>query len=470
MYGIFFLLILYKVLNVPATTDEVPAVFFYSEFSFWEIMMFPDNWPNNHILNTLLVKCSISVFGKELWAVRLPNFLIFILFGFGVFRILKLLLKPDSPYFLPAAILFVNPYLLDFFGLARGYGISGTMVLISVMLLLEGFQKRKKGFILLSFLTSVLASYANFTALVFWAAVVIMIWFYFFIENNGQLRKMLKPTLIIFLASTAYIALIITPIMKMEGTDQFKYWSSGGFYNDTVCSLIYEWQYNSKLLSGIKTHFISGFAGIIILVNIFLLWKQLKKEKFSLNIFYTSWFVALAMLFLPAVINIIQTIVLGTPNLKGRTALFFYPLFSTVIVIAVSTLPKFKKQRLNNIFLVLLLAVLGANLSHRISLTSVKEWEYDSNTLEVIDYLNDKYDGEPVSLKTNWIFHPSFYFYYDSGKIPLIDLQSYDYNIDVITHSEYYYIFADDYKYLEPRFDIVYKFNSDRWLLKQKLN
>lgn len=468
LYGILFLVILYKVLNVPVTTDEVPAVFFYSKFSFWDIMMFPDNWPNNHILNTLLTKCSISVFGKEQWAIRLPNLLIFILFGIGVFRILKIVLTLDSPFLLPGAILFVNPYLLDFFGLARGYGLSGTMVTISVLLLLSGYQKRKKVWIWLSLLTSILASYANFTALVFWAAVVIMVWFYFFIENNGQFKMWVKPTLIIFFISLAYLALIITPIMKMQGTDQFKYWSSGGFYDDTIRSLVYEWQYKSKFLSEIRSHFVSGFAGIIILVNLFLLWKLFKKEKFSLNSFFTPAFVALAMLLLPAIINIFQTIILGTPNLKGRTALFFYPLFSTVLVVAMSALPKISKQWVEKALLVFVMAVFIANLTHRISLKSVKEWGYDQNTFEVLDFLKEDYNGVPVSLKTNWILHSSFYFYYDAGKIPWLDLQPYDYNLDVNTPSEYYYIFADDYKFLEPRFEVVYKFAPNRWLLKQK--
>jgi len=470
LYGILFLVILYKVLNVPVTTDEVPTVFFYSNFSFWKIMMFPDNWPNNHILNTLLTKCSIAVFDKEQWAVRLPNLLIFILFGFGVFRILKLVLKQDSLYFLPGAVLFVNPYLLDFFGLARGYGISSTMVTISVLLLLEGYQKRKNGYIWLSLLTSILASYANFTVLVFWAAVVILVWFYFFIGNNRQFNKWIKPTLFIFFISVAYLALIITPILKMQGTDQFKYWSSGGFYNDTIRSLIYEWQYKSGILSGIKAHFLSGFAFLVILVNLFFLWKQFKKEKFALNGFFNPFFVATALLLLPAFINIVQSVLLGTPNLKGRTALFFYPLFSTVLAVNMSALPKIKKLWAKNMLLVFVLAILGTNLSHRLNLKSVKEWEYDQNTQEVIDYLKGKYNGNPVSLKTNWIFHASFYFYFDAGKIPWIDLQPYDYNLDINTPSEYYYIFTDDYKFLEPRFEVVYKFSPDRWLLEQKKN
>lgn len=468
LYGILFLIILYKVFNVPVTTDEVPTAFFYSTFSFWEIMMFPDNIPNNHILNTMFAKCCIMFFGKEQWVIRLPNLLIFILYGFGVYRILKLLLKRNSWFFLPGALLFVNPYFLDFFGLCRGYGISSTLVTISVLFIMEGYMRKNKNWVWLSLFTSLLASYANFTVLVFWASVVILVWFYFFIENRGQLKNIIKPTLLIFFISIAYLALIIVPIQKMQGTDQFKYWSSNGFYEDTIKSLIHYWRYKSQILSNISFNFITGVIIAVFLLNSFFLILHFKKEKFSLQSSNHPIAVSILLLLLPAIINLIQTILLGTPNLKGRTALFFYPLFTTFVIVAIGMLPKLKKQWLNKVLAIFIGTILIANLSHRISLNSVMEWHYDQNTLEIIDYLKDKHNGEHVSLKTNWIFHPSFYFYSDAGKIPWIKLYPYDYDIDINTGAEYYYIFADDYKYLEPRFEVVYKFAPDRWLLKQK--
>ena len=97
LFGALFLVVLYKVLHVPVTIDELPAVFHYSKFNVWEIMMYPDHIPNNHILNTLLVKGSMLLFGQEQWAVRLPNLLAFLLYGLGVFRILRLLLGDGSP-------------------------------------------------------------------------------------------------------------------------------------------------------------------------------------------------------------------------------------------------------------------------------------------------------------------------------------------------------------------------------------
>jgi len=468
LFGILFLVVLYKVINLPLTTDELPTVSFYSNFSFWEIMMYPDNIPNNHILNTLFAKCCITIFGKELWAIRLPNLLSFIVFGFSVFRILKLVLKPASYFFLPAAILFINPYWLDFFGLCRGYGISSTLVTISVGFMIEGYILKKPRFIWYSLIASILASYANFSVLVFWVSITSMVCFYFFIENKKNLRKVIKPSIIIFLISIAYLSLIIVPILKMQSTNEFQYWSSKGFYDETIKSLLIDWWYDSKILSKIGLDFWTGALVLIALINISYFLRMMQRNRFSFQSFYHPTFVTTAILILPAFISIVQSKLLGTPNLNGRTALFFFPLVSILFATTLSLIPELKKQWINKSLAVFAGIVLVINLNSRVSLKSVREWSYDQSTLDVMNFIKEKYEGKPISLKTSWFFHPSFYFYSNTGKAPWLDLQTYDYNIDINTLSEYYYIFAEDYKLLEPRFEVVYKFSPDRWLLKQK--
>lgn len=469
LFGILFIIIIYKVIHVPVTTDEVPTVFFYSNFSYWEIMMYPDNIPNNHILNTMLAKFSMFIFGKEQWAARLPSLLSFIVFGFGVFRILKLVLKPTSFFFIPAALLFINPYWLDFFGLCRGYAISSTLVTLTVGLMLEGYLYKKPKLIWFALITSILASYTNFSVLVFWAAATIMVWFYFLIENKKALKKVIKPTLIIFFISLAYLCLIIVPIIKMHSTNEFQYWTSLGFYGDTIKSLLREWGYGSEILYKIGFEYWTALLAIIVSINIIYFLRNLIKDKFSLQSVYHPTFIASAMLLLPAFISIAQTIILGTPNLNGRTALFFFPLVSIVFATTLSLIPELKIQLIKKSLAIFLGVVFMLNLTNRVTLKSVREWYYDQNTLEVLSFLKERYNGKPISLKTSWFFCPSFYFYTYTGKAPYIDLQYQDYNIDINTPAEYYYITAQDYKLLEPRFEVVYKFNSDRWLLKQKI-
>jgi len=78
--GILFLLILYKVVHIPILKDEWETPVKYIDHSVWEIMMYTSNSPNNHILNTLLVKLFVFLFGsKEQLILRLPNLLSFIL-------------------------------------------------------------------------------------------------------------------------------------------------------------------------------------------------------------------------------------------------------------------------------------------------------------------------------------------------------------------------------------------------------
>lgn len=470
LFGILFLIVLNKVLYVPMTHDELATVRFYYRFSFWEIMMYrPDTIPNNHILNTLLTKCCIQFFGKEQWAVRLPNLLSFPLYSVGVYRFLKQSVKPDSFFFLPAAILFINPYLLDFFGVCRGYGMSSALAMLSVSFLVSGFVFKKPWHIWGSLLISILASYANFTLLIFWAATSIMVWFYFLIRANRNLKRLLIPTILIILISSAYMALIMIPLERMHSTDEFHYWTSKGFYKDTVESLLFYWRYDSKVLLKISTWLWFSLIVSVILLNFqYLLRKGLKEKDFT-NTFSHPASLSITLLLLTILINIAQTKIMGTPNLNGRTALFFYPLVSTIFATSLSLI----SQQWNKISIKITAFALGTislvNLTNRVTLKSVKEWSYDQNTFEVIDFLKDKYQGEPISLETSWFFNPSFYFYCETGKAPWINLKPYKIDIDITTSAEYYYIFAENYKQLETKFDIVYKFSPDRWLLRKKI-
>jgi hypothetical protein len=254
LFGLIFLLILYNVIFVPITHDETNTIWFYCSFNPWKIMMFPDNVPDNHILNTLLAKGSMLLFGKEQWAARLPNLLSFLLYACAIFRINKTVLKSDSIFFIPAAILFIaNPYLLDFFGLCMGYGLSYALCTLSVSYLISGYSALNKKHIWTALALSILASYANFTLLVFWCATAIVVWFYFFAQYKSKQGQLRKPTLIIFISSILYAALIAVPLIKMNSTNEFQYWTSAGFYSETILPLIIHSLYGSH--RWLFTHF-----------------------------------------------------------------------------------------------------------------------------------------------------------------------------------------------------------------------
>lgn len=84
---------------------------------------------DHHLLNVWLMWICHRVFGAEELSLRLPNLMAHVLFLYATAR---MALAMPSRAMAPAAFVLLNahPYLLDFFSLARGYGLAnGTMMM-----------------------------------------------------------------------------------------------------------------------------------------------------------------------------------------------------------------------------------------------------------------------------------------------------------------------------------------------------
>lgn len=285
-----FSVLVYKAITFPVSNDEFPTAIVYHNYSVWEIMMYTDHQPNNHILNTLLTKFFIAIFGNEPLVIRLPNLLAFLVFAFAIFKINKQVLKEESVFFLPATLFFVtNPYLLDFFGLCRGYGISSALATLSVSFLIDGYYNSRTQSVWIAYFISILASYANFTLLVFWCAISLFIWFYHLLKYNFKIRPLIKPTIIIGIVTILYLLLIANPIIKMQSTNEFKYWTSNGFYWDTIYQLI-EYSRTGSFLWFLSSHIFSAIIFLTIIINGIYIFRQLKKIELQLDDFKTPYF------------------------------------------------------------------------------------------------------------------------------------------------------------------------------------
>lgn len=462
-------LIIYKALATPVTHDEVATMVHYLNFSTWEIMMYPDPWPNNHILNTLLAKYSMAIFGVEQWSARLPNVLFFLLYAYAAYRIGKMLFEREMLLFLGSfAVFLFNPFLLDFFSLCRGYGMSNALLLASSMLCLEGFLRQRSRALWGCLALAVLAAYANFTALIFWCAVNGMLFFYWLdAYARDQNRKALGAKIGTQLGvAVAFGALIYTPIRKMQGTNQFVYWQSNSFFQDTIVSLVENTRYGSVVL-GIPNAYWALLAALAFFAAagyLFYYWGKTSRR----TIFTMPLFVALGLLGLTVLADILQTIILKTPNLTTRTALLYYPLFVLLIVSTLQHLHLFQ-PRFSRVIGGAMIALSLFHMSRTVTPDRVREWWYDANTFQVQEKLRRAAMGDTVSLQTNWHFHRSFNFYAKYGKTPWIELQDYRKDIDTTGKAEFYYIFDSDWPTLQNRYEIVEKYDGgSRMLLRRK--
>lgn len=122
-----FLYVIAKAINYPITHDEAGTVFQYVDYkpySIWNIMFWYHPLGNNHILNTLLTKLSVAIFGMKIWSLRLPNILSFLVFFYFSYQLVKTYIKQDALRFAALLLLCCHPFMLDFFALCRGYGMS----------------------------------------------------------------------------------------------------------------------------------------------------------------------------------------------------------------------------------------------------------------------------------------------------------------------------------------------------------
>lgn len=467
--GMVTILLLYKAIHIPILKDEWETPVKYINHNVWEIMMYTSNSPNNHILNTLLVKLFVFVFGsRDQLILRLPNIFAFLIYGIAIFRINRVVLKEDSSFFIPAALFFiVNPYLLDFFGLCRGYGLSSSLALLSVSFMVSGYFFQRERSVWAALGISLLASYANFTLLVFWGAITLMTWAYFIIKEGWNIRRLVKPTLTILFVNLLYLALIATPILKMQSTDEFRFWTSKGFYYDTIYPLI-EYSRSGRHMIFEKSHIYAVLIFGILLANISYILIGLRKSGWSRHHLYHPAFVTTAILLLTALVNIVQCMLLHTPNLHGRTALFFYPLFIAVFVSFLGLFNQFKGRWILPALAPVLTFLAIFHLADSFRLDWARDNYFDVNTFDVVRYIDEQYQEKPVSLKTSWLFYHSFDYYRYINRYPWLELKDYDESVNINTDAKFYYVPAADVEKLEPTYEVVYKPDNERWLLMRK--
>lgn len=130
------------------------------------------NWftsANNHILNSALLRISVSVFGWHEWAIRLPNILAYALYLFASYKISTHISANKILGLLGIIVISASPFLLDFFSIARGYGIASAFALFATSIYITSNSKYKIWF---ACGLLVLAILANFTYLNYFVAFI----------------------------------------------------------------------------------------------------------------------------------------------------------------------------------------------------------------------------------------------------------------------------------------------------------
>jgi len=135
LLGLLFAVNVYRAATQSITVDEA---FTYTRFVVPPFSAMRTSYDaGNHVLNTLLAKVSVSLFGASELALRLPSLLGGLFYFAGLFLVSRRLLGLGGWFLLSIALNSLNPFLLDYLSAARGYGLALAFWIWALVLLLR---------------------------------------------------------------------------------------------------------------------------------------------------------------------------------------------------------------------------------------------------------------------------------------------------------------------------------------------
>ncbi|MCB0480855.1 MAG: hypothetical protein KDC83_05450 [Flavobacteriales bacterium] len=404
--GFAFLYVAIRAYRLSFTHDEA--------FSFLHIV--PEGWlniisyntasqiPNNHVLNSLLMKVGLSTLGPAEWVMRLPNVLSLVLFIWAIKELLSHFRSSAVKWFFMVSLL-LNPYFLEFFSLARGYGLCFAFLMASIALFLRYFQDSKTKSIVLSMICLTLAIEANFTAL--YAAFAMFILLGIKAIINIQKARDGRLFTVITLSGITVLALVYEPLRHISEAETL-FGPKVSFFVSTVVSLSY--------LTVVRGVFAAPFellafvfAGLFLFSLAMGLVVFKKKEQLQRHTFL----IISSLLLLILLPQWIGNWFFDRHLLMSRTGLFMLPIFFLLLSLAFDFAIEMRPQLTKAVILVfaVFFAINGVS---KLNLSYATEWYYDKDIKEAYTILKKEAHSKNISNATlgiTWFMEPIFNYY-----------------------------------------------------------
>ncbi|MCW3103497.1 MAG: hypothetical protein JWO09_1937 [Bacteroidetes bacterium] len=375
---------------------------------------------NNHLLNTALMVVFTKLFGLHEFAMRMPALMAHLLFLFFSARLLR---NFDNRWLALSAfvILNVNPYLLDFFSLARGYGLSLGLMMASIYFFYLACTGVPKGrWSMVSMLFASLAVFANFVLLNYCLVLFGLLWLN---AIRGAEATPLKAKVLAAIKNMAAPAIImggllcvVIPVtLKLKEAGALFFGGESSFWSDTISTVTARCLYDQGYGHWIE-RIIKGFVLLVVLLAaVYYIWLLLRKK--AGTVFFP---VAMQLLLvLCSASTVVQHHLLHTPYLMDRTALFLVVLFTLVFVFFIGEVLKVRPAAAiaahGSALLLLVHFVFCFNLGY------VLEWKLDANTKEMLSDIEKikkiPAGKETISIGIPLTFDPAINFYREKNNL-----------------------------------------------------
>jgi len=402
----FFIYVLIRSAYVGATIDEITTIQGAQALSYLDILTNAYPTANNHIINTILIKTLFLLRTDSLLIARLPNALSFILYAYFGYKVgskyLSLIVGIGC-----FTLLMCNPFLLDFFSLARGYGLSLAFMMGALYFGVEHFDSVSKTSLIKSLLLASLSVLSIFSMIYFWLGLVSTLTLTSFLRRNFAALK--KSIFYSFLVGTGLLAAISISILRLMKADALAYGGEIGFYNDTLISLTRYSLYSFD---------ITPFVYLSLNLSLFLFLFSALYSYYLKRTWDTPKSMFLGTTILSITLIVLAHHLLGVRYPLSRVGLFLYPLF---ILSLCFCLNDFKKN-LEIPILALLLIAFVFNFIHNANFYKTSIWSFDAHTEAILQQVNErgKLEGKMVSFACTPVIYSSVNYYIKKKNYPFV--------------------------------------------------
>jgi hypothetical protein len=331
---------------------------------------------NNQLLNTVLMQSSQGLFGESELALRLPNVLAFGLYTAGSLALLASL-RRRTAILLGAALLLADPFLLDFFGLARGYGLSLAFAAVALGALATRTRSPLRPVLVCG--GSVLAFYANFASLNLVLGVLAALGF----ESLLRLRSRPLAAIASLVVAVALLVPGVIRLRWLQHTHKLYYGGHTGFLHDTLRSLVegvgYRYEHGAPWV-------VWGEVAVVVAAVAACMWGA------YIGVTQRRWGLgqqAAVVLVVAVAAAKIEAAALHTLYPLNRTALSYVLLFAALVAGAFDDLAVTVKRASVTYALALVSTVCAVaaavNIAYHANLRYTPAWHYDASSRQVID-------------------------------------------------------------------------------------
>jgi hypothetical protein len=382
---------------------------------------FGDMSANNHLLYTWLEIYLTRWLGTNEWVLRLPSLIAHALFLIYSAKLVKQLTNK----WLGLAAFFIinlNPYLLDFFSLARGYGLSIGLMMVSIYYLHafhKAFSNKFAGISVFFGALSVLANYVMLNYCLALIGVIMLLMMYQTFHSTDVKSKLLfflKNLSIPMFIFLLLLAVVLPISLKLRAAGALFFGANNGFWRDTIHTIIdrslYELNYNFWVQRSVKGYIVLTLLAATVFAGI-----RFFRKKVSTN---TLFLITLILLIGIVVIStIVQHYLLGTLYLIDRTALFLFVLFTVMLVFFIDEVSYERKWMAAIGYGYAIVMVVHFSLAFNLNYTL--EWKPDASTKEMLADLEKikevPKEKDNISISIPLLFETDINFYRDVKKL-----------------------------------------------------